>query len=196
MSLLNKIGKFCSAFLPRRRGERELDAEVAFDLEARAQAHRLKGLSAADARVAALREFGSVDLAKDECRDERRSRVLEQTWQDIRFGLRTLRKSPGFAAVAILTLALGIGANVSIFSVVNAVVLQPLPFPDSNRLAMIWGTDLDRGRMTDVTSYLNFVDWKNQSRSFENIGAFVTRSLTLSETDGAALLNGLYVSPG
>lgn len=196
MNLLNKIGGICRAFLPRRRDEHELDAEVAFDLEARAHAHRLEGLSAAEARLAALREFGSVELAKDECRDERRTRLLEQTWQDVRFGFRTMRKNAGFTAVAILTLALGIGANASIFSVVNAVVLQPLPFPNSNRLVMIWGTDLDRGRMTDVTSYLNFLDWKNQSRSFDNMGAFVTRGMTLSEADGAALLNGLYVSPG
>lgn len=122
--------------------------------------------------------------------------MLEQTWQDIRFGLRTLRKSPGFAAVAILTLALGIGANTSIFSVVNAVVLQPLPFPAPNRLVMIWGTDRDRGNATDVTSYLNFVDWRTQSRSFESMAAFAERTMTHSEAGGADLLNGIYAAPG
>jgi predicted permease len=192
----NKFAQWCRALFRRERVEHELHAELEFDLAARAEVLRASGLNPEKARLAALREFGSLELAKDECRDERKTHLLEQTWQDIRFGLRTLRKNPGFTAVATLTLALGIGANTAIFSVVNTVVLQPLPFPDSNRLVMIWGTDQARGNVTDVTSYPNFTDWKTRSRSFDSMAAFAERTMTLHDSSGAELVRGIHASPG
>src|SRR5947209_1933025 len=101
--------------------------------------------------------------------------VMGTLLQDLRFGLRTLLKNPGFTAVAVLTLALGIGANTAIFSVVNAVLLRPLPYKDSSQLVMIW-----QGRGTPV-SPLNFLDYEKQNRVFEHMATFNAGSLTLTE---------------
>jgi putative ABC transport system permease protein len=178
----------------RERAERELDAEVSYHLERQADAKRASGLADDEARLAALREFGSVSLAKEEARDARGMALLENTWQDFRYGLRTLRKNPGFTCVAVLTLALGIGANTAIFSVVNAVLLRPLPFPQANRLVMVFATN--GGNRQDVTSYPDFADWKEQSHSFEALAAFTDRTMTVSGANGAVLVRGIRPTPG
>src|SRR6267154_355762 len=112
---------------------RELDAHLAL-LE---DEHRRRGLSPDEARLAARRDFDGVELTKDRHRDARSFVWLDDARRDLRYALRTLRRSPGFAATTILTLALGIGANTVIFSVINAVLLRPLPFKDSNSLIRI-----------------------------------------------------------
>ena len=91
---------------------------------------------------------------------------------DLRFGSRMLRKSPSFTAVALLTLALGIGANTAIFSAVNSVLLRPLPYQTPDRLAMLWNDNRKLGLHEDLTSYANFADWRSQSRLFEDMAAF------------------------
>jgi putative ABC transport system permease protein len=179
----------------RERAEHELDSEVRYHLERQIEAKRAAGMSVEDARLATLREFGSVSLAKEESRDARGTLFLENTWKDFRYGLRTLRKNPGFTCVAVLTLALGIGANTAIFSVVNAVLLRPLPFPQSNRLVMVWATN-DSGSREDVASYPDFSDWKEQSRSFEGIAAFTNRTMTISDGNAAVLVRGIRPTPG
>jgi putative ABC transport system permease protein len=108
------------------------------------------------------------------------------TWnliQDLRFGLRMLGKNPGFTAAAVITLALGIGANSAIFSVFDTVLLRPLPYEDPGRLVMVWETNLSRGRDRNVVSVPNFFDWRNASRSFEQMGAFSTYSVTYNSGD-------------
>jgi predicted permease len=105
---------------------------------------------------------------------------METLWQDVRYGLRMLAKSPGFAAVAVLTLALGIGANVSIFALVNTVLLRPLPYKDADQLITVWGYNRARGFNTDLVSPLDFQDWKNQSHSFESMGASTEATYTLT----------------
>src|SRR5690242_13843026 len=96
--------------------------------------------------------------------------IAETCWRDLRFGLRTLRKSPGFTAIAVLTLALGIGANSGIVTVVNSVDLKPLPYPRPDRLVMLFETRLSDGTIGTVAP-ANFFDWRQQSQSFENIAA-------------------------
>ena len=114
-------------------------------------------------------------------------------WQDLRVGLRMLRKNPGFTAVAVLTLALGIGANTVIFSVVNAVLLRSLPFRDPSRLVLV----LEQSQFPVFsTSYQNYVDWRNQSRSFEGVEATRGTSLTLTGADEPERLNARMATAG
>jgi predicted permease len=118
--------------------------------------------------------------------------MMAALWQDLQYALRMLRKSPGFTAVAILTLAVGIGANSSIFSVVYAVMLRPLPFDRPQDLVMIWGTtpNIDK----ESASYPDFTDWRDQAKSFENIAGFFNQDANLSDTEQAERVNGYRVT--
>ncbi|HTH46643.1 MAG TPA: ABC transporter permease, partial [Candidatus Limnocylindria bacterium] len=157
-------------------------------IELRTQENLAAGMAPEEARYAAQRQFGHTDSVQEECRDQRGVSWLETLGQDIRFGARQLRKNPGFAAVAVLTLALGIGANTAIFSVVNAVLLRPLAYPDSDRLVWLGerGPDWSGGSI----AYPNFKDWKDQQSVFEKFGVCSGGTFTLTGSGDPARLAG------
>jgi putative ABC transport system permease protein len=165
-----------------------LDEEIESHLRMAAQDRVERGETPEQAEAAARREFGNVGLVKEVTREMWGRVLLRQFAQDLRYGLRTMRRGPGFAAVAVLTLALGIGANTAIFSVVNAVLLRPLPYRDPARLVTV----LHDGWKPVAPA--NFLDWREQSRSFESIAAAQLWSLTMTGRERPEQLEVLQTS--
>jgi putative ABC transport system permease protein len=169
-------------FWRRRQREEDLNKEIESHLDMAASERTGRGESPAEARHSARREFGSADLVREVTRDQWGRRWLEHLLQDVRYGLRVLRKSPGFTAVAVLTLALGIGPNTAIFSVVNAVLLRPLPYPHSERLVWTWGR-FQLGNQAAV-SPLDFRDYRTENHVFEHFAAFAEEVQIFNLTGG------------
>jgi putative ABC transport system permease protein len=178
----------------RAAAESEMDAEMRFHVEARAEDFlREDGkLSRADALRRARLEFGAVDKAKEECRDARGVSFLENAWQDLRYALRTLSKNPGFTAVAILTLAIGIGANTAIFSVVDGVLLRPLPYPQPDRIVRIWQTD-DKNALSNMSDP-NFADLAQQNHTLASMVQYSVNDASVSGGTEPARVMGASVS--
>src|SRR5690606_26325525 len=160
------------ALVRRDAVERELEEELRFHLEMEAEERVRGGATPAQAWRDAAIAFGGVERIKEEYRDERGVRGLVDVVQDARYALRVLARSPGFAVVAVLTLALGIGANTAIFSVVDAVLLEPLPYADPDRLVMVWQTDRVSGTEREPASVPDYFDVRERSRVFEELAAF------------------------
>jgi predicted permease len=174
----------------RARLEKNLEEELRGHLEMLTEENIRRGMSPEEARYAALRSFGGVEQVKEEYRDRRRLPMLETLAQDVRYGLRQLRRSPGFTLVGVLTLALGIGANTAIFSVVNTILLRPLPYPDADRLVMVWGNDRPHGYNTDQVSPPDFRDWQAQSRVFQGMAGSTDVMYTLTGAGEPAPITG------
>jgi putative ABC transport system permease protein len=155
----------------KRKRDEDLDDEVRGYAEMLMEEKMREGMKPEEARRAARIELGGVEQVKEQVREVRAGAWLDSLLQDVRYGARTLRKSPGFTAVAVLTLALGIGANTAIFSVVNSVLLRPLPYPDSGRL--VWITEaLPPPMNAEIVSGGDYLDWRDQSRSLQQLAAF------------------------
>jgi putative ABC transport system permease protein len=160
-----------------------------------AAAEKMKdGLSRKDALRAVRLEQGSVEVTKEVVRSAGWESFVETSWRDLRFAARMLRKNPGFTAVAVLTLALGIGANTAIFSVVNAVLVRPLPYKDSDQLVQVIGHDQKRGVDFDWVSFPNFHDWAEQSKAFQYMAAYKFHAFNLTNVGQAEMLFGVKVS--
>jgi putative ABC transport system permease protein len=169
MSLLRWLSAFWRNTFRKSRSERELDEELRAYVELLVEEKTVRGMGAEEARRAALLEVGGVEQVKEQVRDVRAGVMLESLWQDLRYGARTLAKSRGFTLVAVLTLALGIGATTAIFSVVNAVLLRPLPYPDAGRLVYVG--QLYRSGIAG-SGEPKFMFWREQARSFEALACY------------------------
>jgi putative ABC transport system permease protein len=157
------------SLLRRGQVEQELDEELRYHLERQIEENLDKGMTIEEARYAALRAIGGAEQQKERCRDMRRVNLIQDSLRDLRYGVRVLAKSPVFTAVAVLTLALGIGANTAIFSVVNAVLLQPLPYAKADELVMIYNTSGGDARWAiSPVAYLNL---KKRNSVFNDMAA-------------------------
>lgn len=178
--------------------ERELDEELRFHLEKETEQNLARGMGREEARRAALVSFGGVERVKEESRDVRGFRFFEELWQDLRYGVRALRKQPGFSLVVVLTLAVGIGTNSTIFSFANGVLLRPLPYANPESLVALDETSPKRNVTSMGVSFPNFLDWRAQNQVFEDIAAYTEGTYTLvgggepEQIRGAGVSSGLF----
>jgi putative ABC transport system permease protein len=192
MPLLPRIASLWRNLSDKENVDQELTEEIHAHLDLLTETKIKQGVNPDEARRAALVELGGVEQVKESVRQVRHGRFLEDLWQDARYATRSLRKHPAFTAIAVLTLALGIGANTAIFSVINAVLLRPLPYQDPDRLVTLLETVADR---PIGVSYPNFVDWRNQNNVFENLAAVRQReSFNLTGAGESERLQGRLVS--
>src|SRR5580700_3726956 len=164
MRWFQNISNRLRSLFRRNTVEQELGSELRFHIERQVEENIAAGMSPEEARRAARREFGGVEQVKEECRDTRRANYLENLLNDVRYGLRMLRKSPSFTFFAVTVLALGIAANSAIFSIADAVLVRPLPYRDANRLVMIWEDSSAYGFPKDTPAPGNFSDWKSRNQ--------------------------------
>jgi putative ABC transport system permease protein len=174
--------------------ERELDEELQYHLAHLVDDYVAAGMSPADARYQALREMGAIEQRKEECRDARGLALVDSLRQDVTYARRALRKSPGFSTVAILSLAIGIGANTTIFTFVNAVLLRPLPYPGSDRLVILHEHQLNSTAEPLNVHPVSFVEWRNRARSFETLALVQSPPLNIIGSNGAELINRMLTT--
>src|SRR3954452_25282662 len=181
MSLLAAIRYRARAFFRPGARARELREEMELHLELDAMDYRAgSGAVPDEAPWAARRRFGNITRYTEETRDMSGLGFVDMLRQDVRFAFRTFRHSKGFTAIAIATIALGIGATAAIFSVVDALILQPLPFPDANRIVMVWMDNRRLGVHEDVHSYPNLADLKAQNHSLSHLAAYAESGFNLT----------------
>jgi putative ABC transport system permease protein len=182
------------SLLRRSQADQELDDELRDHVEQKIEECISKGLAPEEARRQALLEMGGIERRKEECREARGVNWIQDLMQDLHFGVRMVRKSPGFTAVAVLTLALGIGAPTAIFSVAYGVLLRPLPYEDPSRLVLAHQYDHahDVGNWR-VTAF-DYLDWTQRAKSFSGMAAFTGRGLAFASAEGAELVLGQGVS--
>jgi putative ABC transport system permease protein len=174
--------------------ERELDEELRHHIEQQTEQNIRLGMNPAEARDAAHKSFGGVEQAKEWSRDARGVRWLENFWQDIRFGARMLLNKPGFTLIAVITLALGIGANNVIFSFFNGILLRPLPFQEPERLVLLDEIATNRGGASLGVSWPNYLDWRAQNQVFSDLGCYQDITFTLTGVGDAEELSGAFIS--
>lgn len=194
MEWFTKLRLRLKALLLRKKFDRDLEDEMAFHLAMREEKHRSDGVAANQAPFAARKGFGNITRVKEACREMRSFMSIESFWQDLRFGFRYLRKSPGFVLVTVLTLALGIGTSTWCFSLVRQWVMQAVTFPDSDHLLVISAIDTQKGYIGQPSAP-DFNDWQNQSHEFDSMSAWSPRQFNLTGMDIPERIAGARVSP-
>src|SRR5215510_431474 len=172
---------FHRLFASLRRGkiEREMDVEMRFHVEMETAENVRRGMSEEEARRAALLSFGGVERTKEAYRDISRFRRLEEFWQDARYGARMLLRTPGFTAAAALTLALGVGANTAVFSVVYATLLKPLPYPEAERIYAV-EIGLPERSLSVPGRIQDYLEWRRADTAFSAVAALQTGGWNLT----------------
>lgn len=181
-----------SELFVKERRDRELDAEMASHLEMHVEDNVRAGMTPEEARRQALIKLGGVEQTKENYRERRGLPWLESLLQDVRFGVRILRKNPGFTAVAVLTLALGIGANTAVYSVIDGALLNPIPFPQPDRIVDLHARWPQFQKA--MLSYPNFLDVQRENATFEGIAGWCTESFTRTGLGDPERLQGKMVS--
>jgi putative ABC transport system permease protein len=176
----NELWLRIKALLNRKQLDRDLEDELAYHLDMRAQKNRNAGMNAEEARCAARRTIGNTSQLKEISREMWTFAWFETFWQDVRYAARVLGSKPAFTAVIVVTLATGIGANSAVFSVVNSVLLESLPYRQENRLVMVWETDARSGHDHNVVAPANFLYWQDHNTVFEQMAAFYDDTSTLT----------------
>jgi predicted permease len=190
--MLGRIKRRLRALARKSEMDRELDEELRFHLERQIETSVNAGMSPEEARLAALRSFGGVEQSKEQCREARGVRLIEDLWQDLRYGVRMLLKNPAFTAVVVATLALGIGVNAALFSVVNGVLLNPLPYPQPEQLVTLHQSKPNFE--TGAIPYPNFRDWQKENQTFSAMAISRPFGANLIGTDEAEQVAGRRVS--
>ncbi|HKW87145.1 MAG TPA: ABC transporter permease [Candidatus Acidoferrales bacterium] len=193
MNWLGEFGRRIAMFFGRKKFDHELDEEIGLHVELREKEHAAGGASAGEAYTMARKHFGNSLAVREVSHDSWGWAWLEHLNQDLRFAFRMFAKAPGFTAIAILTLALGIGANTTIFSGVYAILLAPLPYKDASRLVVLNETTPKVGDVS--VSYPNFLDWRAQSHTFSQMSAVYSVGFNISGVSQPENIGGEAVSP-
>jgi putative ABC transport system permease protein len=185
------LNRFLASFRTERL-ERELDDEMAFHVEMKARDLAAAGLDGEEAERQARLRFGNATVLRERTRDRDVLLWVDELWRDVRFSVRSLARSRMYTAVVVLTLALGLGANVAVFSLVHSVLIRPLPFPDSRNLMFLMS--VDENGQDDWLSYADLLDFRRQSKTLDGIAAFTAQSVNLTGERAPERLSGRFVS--
>ena len=192
MPFLPRIPRFLRNVVRRRQVEQDLADEVSSYVDLATQRKMKEGLNETEARRAALVEFGGAEQVKEQVRDVRLGHFFETRLQDLRFAFRTLRKAPVFSLTVALVLALGIGSTALMFTIVNSVLLKGPPFPEADRLVMLW-QDLPQEKRVSFSTR-EFTVWSQQSQLFENLTAMTGSGFTITGRGEPELAIGQFVT--
>ncbi|MGC4051986.1 MAG: ADOP family duplicated permease [Paludibaculum sp.] len=195
VSFFHTLPARLSALFRRTRLDRELDDELRFHLEMQIDDNVRAGMSSREARDAALRALGPLEPMKESYRDRRTFAALESVIQDLRYALRTLRRSPGYTLTALTVLALAIGANTAMFSILNSVLFRPLPYREPGQLAMLWSELPTQSLREGRTAFLNIEQWRAQSRTFTDMAFYDPATATITRSGQAEYIRLVLVSP-
>ncbi len=195
MRTIRIIKRRLRSLIDRSNADAELQREIEIHIQQLTNEAIAAGMTEVVARAMASREFGPVEQIKEKCRDTRGVSWIREIVQDLRYGVRMLRQSPAFTAVAVITLALGIGASTAIFSIVDAVLLRSLPYQDPNQLVLLSDVPLDRPNALSGLSYRDFTECRAQVSGFSQMAGNAFHDLTLTTAGEPAIVNAAGVTP-